>query len=365
MNDQLKNQEIKPTHTARPQEPKAPFSYREEEVSYENKAASVTLAGTLTQPQGNGPFPAVILIAGMGPMDRNASMAGHKLFWVLADHLTNNGIAVLRFDKRGVGKSTGTFSHQLISKNFADDVVAGVEFLKTCNDIDSKKIGLIGISEGGMIAPMVAIACKDIAFIVLMAGVIETNAKLAAKQATAQMAADGASEEFLAKDRSLRSQIAPIIMEHTDIKKTKHMCMAIIDKYLDQQSEAEKLEAEKLSFAFTSAKAEVMVNMYNSPWYRYLLSYNPVETLKKVTVPVLALHGTLDHIISSKRALSLIAKTLNKAGNKQVTIVELPGLNHAFQTCETGAISEYATTEETIAPKALDTITQWIVSLTT
>ncbi len=352
------------THTPRPQEPTLPLPYQAEEIYFKNTAADVKLTGTLTLPQGQGPFPAVILIAGMGPKDRDASMLGHKPFLVLADHLTKHGIAVLRFDKRGVGKSTGTFNTSITSQDFANDVIAGIECLKTRPDINTKKIGLIGSSEGGMIAPMVATQSSEIAFIVLMAGVIETNAKLAIKQSMAQMRADGASEEFIARDYSLRAQIMPVIMHENNPKIAKELCMEVIKQHLALQPEAHKLEAETIPFAFTQAKSEKMFDMFNSPWYRFFFSYNPVETLKKVTVPVLALNGTLDHIVSCRRSLSLIAKTLKNAGNQNVTTIELPGLNHGFQTCVTGAIKESAIIEETIAPNVLDTIAEWIIKQT-
>lgn len=350
---------------ARPQEPNPPFPYHVEDVSYETKAPGVTIAGTLTLPQGDGPFPGVILISGMGPKDRDSSMGGHKPFAVLADHLTRNGIAVLRFDKRGVGKSTGTYDLSITSKEFAADVLAGVKFFRRHPSIDRKKIGLIGSSEGGMIAPMVATECADISFLVLMAGVVETNAKLAVKQAGAQMRADGASEGLLSRDYALRTAILETIRQEPNIKTAKQLCMATLEEYFKNLPADIAQEAEQIHFAFTHAKAEQMIGMFNSPWYRFFLNYNPVEMLKKVTVPVLAINGDLDHIVPSKRSLNLILKTLNKAGNNKVTTTEFPHMNHQFQTCQTGAIKEYTALEETIAPQVLDTIAEWIKEKTT
>ncbi len=353
------------THTARPQEPIAPFPYIIEEVIYGTKIPGIKLAGSLTLPEGDGPFPAVVLISGMGPKDRDASMCGHKPFGVLADHLTKHGIAVLRFDKRGVGQSTGTYDMSLTSKDFAEDVLVGVNFLRKHKAIDAKKIGLIGSSEGGMIAPMVATESKDIAFIVLMAGVIETNTRLAVKQAAAQMRADGASEALLSRDFIIRSQVFDIIRLVDKPKLAKQQCMDAMATYLKTLPKEETTASEHVHFAFTESKAEMMVDMFNSPWYRFFFSHNPVEVLKKITVPVLALNGSLDHIVPCRRSLSLIAKTLIKAGNRRVTTIEMPKMNHQFQTCKTGAIKEYAEIEETIAPHVLEVIGQWIHEQTT
>ncbi len=319
----------------------------------------------MLEPEGEGPFPAVVLISGMGPKDRDSLMGGHKPFAVLADHLTKNGIAVLRFDKRGVGKSTGTYDLNITSKDLAGDVIAGVNFLKTQTTIDPKKIGLIGSSEGGMIAPMIATQCTDIAFIALMAGVVETNARLTVKQATAQMRADGASEELLSHDHVLRTQIFDIIRLVENPKKAQLLCMDAVNAYIKNLPKELKEESENIHFAFTHNKAVVMVDMFNSPWYRFFLTYNPVEALKKITVPLLALNGSLDHIIPCRRSLSLIAKTLIKAGNQRVTTIEMRNMNHQFQTCKTGAISEYTEIEETIAPQVLDILAQWIKEQTT
>lgn len=350
-------------HTARPQEPQAPFNYTIENISVATPTPGIVLAGTLTLPQGSGPFPAVILISGMGPKDRDASMCGHKPFAVLANHLTNNGIAVLRYDKRGVGSSTGIYSANLTSQDFADDAAHLVTYLSSRQEINPQKIGLLGSSEGGMIAPMVATQTNNVAFIILMAGVVETNINLAVKQAAAQMRADGASEELINRDFIIRSQIFDIIRLVSNPAKAKLQCMQALETYFKSLPEALKTEAEHIHFALTHSKADMMIDMFNSPWYRFLFSYNPVETLKKVTVPVLGIYGSNDHIVPCRRSLSLIAKTLTKAGNSHVTTLEMPNMNHQFQTCKTGSLKEYAEIEETIAPLALETITEWIKRL--
>jgi len=186
----------KAAEVRRPQEPKKPYPYKEEEVVYENKEAGITLAGTLTLPRQECPFPAVLLISGSGPQDRNETLLGHRPFLVLADYLTRRGIAVLRVDDRGVGESTGNIS-QATSEDFATDVLAGIEYLKNRKEINPMQIGLIGHSEGGFIAPMVAVQSPDVAFIVLMAGTGLTGEEILYLQGELMARAEGASEEAI------------------------------------------------------------------------------------------------------------------------------------------------------------------------
>ena len=198
----------------RPQVPKKPYPYTEEEVAYENKEAGITLAGTLTLPSGKGPSPAVLLISGSGPQDRNETIYNHHPFLVLADYLTRQGIAVLRVDDRGVGESTGDFS-QATSVDFASDVLAGIEYLKTRKEINPEQIGLIGHSEGGLIAPMVAVKSPDVAFIILMAGTGLTGEEILYLQGALISRAMGVSEEDIAKNRQFNEKIFSLIKEES------------------------------------------------------------------------------------------------------------------------------------------------------
>ena len=365
MSDQNKIQKLsqeKPTH---PQEPKPPYPYHEEEVSYPNQKAGIVLSGTLTKPRAQGIYPAVLLIAGMGPNDRNATThAGHKPFLVLADHLTRQGVAVLRADKRGVGKSTGVFGTTATSKDLADDVMAGIEYLKTRPDIDVAKIGLIGHSEGGMIAAMVAAASSDVAFLVLMAGAMVTDIQASIEHTALQLRADGASEEMIARDRVVRAQVLGILSQEKDVELAQKKALAIIDQYWTELPEILKEESGKLLFAFTKANAVGRIAMYNSPWYRFFLGYRPADALKRITVPVLALNGELDWISAPSITFPVIVTALTEAGNSDYTLATLPQLNHSLQTCQTGAIPEYATLEETMAPQALGMMSDWIVKRT-
>lgn len=338
----------------RPQEPKKPYPYEEEEVVYENKEAAVKLAGTLTIPGQEGPFPAVLLISGSGPQDRDETLLGHRPFLVLADYLTRRGIAVLRVDDRGVGKSTGDFA-QATSEDFASDVLAGVEYLKSRKEIDPKKIGLIGHSEGGIIAPMVAVQSSDVAFIILMAGTGLTGEEVLYLQTALIARAEGASDEAIAKNRSLQEQLFTVLKEEPDDAVAEKRLRTI---YEDTLSEAELSEKEK---EIAEAAAEAEIQRILSPWFRYFLTYDPRPTLMKVKCPVLAINGEKDLQVPPKENLSAIEEALKAGGNKNYTVEELPGLNHLFQTAETGSPSEYASIEETISPTALKIISDWIL----
>ncbi len=338
----------------RPQMPKPPFPYQEEKVGYENKGGHVYLTGTLTLPEGTGPFPAVVLISGSGAQDRDESLLGHKPFWVLADHLTRRGIAVLRVDDRGVGGSTGS-TVTSTSDDFAGDVLTGVTFLKAHSQIDSKRIGLIGHSEGGIIAPIVAARSKDIAFIVLMAGTGLPGDEILRLQAGLIAKAGGAKEDKVARDLVLQKRLIDVVKSEKDEKAAKDKMDAIVDEYTKGLSETERAEVEKIK-----KLTENGLNTLRSPWFRYFLTFDPRHTLAKVNCPVLAINGEKDLQVPPKENLAEIEKAVKSSGNLKVTVKELPGLNHLFQTCKTGAPSEYAGIEETISPDALEVIGDWV-----
>jgi len=329
--------------------------YTEEELVYENKEAGITLAGTLTLPSGDTPFPVVLLITGSGPHDRNETIFNHRPFLVLADYLTRQGIAVLRVDDRGMGKSTGDF-FQATSEDFAFDVLAGIEYLKTRKEINPKQIGLIGHSEGGLIAPMVAVKSPDVAFIVLMAGAGLTGEEILYLQGALISRAMGVSEEKIAKNRQTNEKICSFIKEETDEK--------IIKEWLRQRFVAgwEKMsEEEKKAIGDPEEYLKAQLQCLFSPWVRFFLTYDPKPTLMKVKCPVLVINGEKDLQVPPKENLSAIEKALKAGGNKNFTIKELPGLNHLFQTAQTGLPSEYAKIEETISPDALKIIGDWIL----
>lgn len=333
----------------RPQEPKKPYPYLDEDVVFDSKAKDVKLAGTLTRPKGDGPFPAVVLISGSGPQDRDETLMGHRPFWIIADHLTRKGIAVLRFDDRGIGKSTGKFA-DATSKDFADDVAGAVAFLKARKEIG--KIGLMGHSEGGLIAPMVAVENSDVAFIVLLAGPGVPGHEILVAQGQIILKAMGASEKALARQLLLQTKLLGLAKDGADAAKLK----AAVKELEKDFSEDEKKEFDK-----GRAALEGQLTGLASPWFRFFLSYDPRPTLQKVKCPVLAVNGDLDLQVPSKDNLAAIEKAAKAGGNMDVTTQEFKGLNHLFQPAKTGLPGEYGKIETTFATEALEVIGAWIL----
>lgn len=324
----------------RPQEPKPPFPYLAEDVAYDNpQAPGVRLAGTFTRPKDGGPFHTVLLITGSGPQNRDEALMGHKPFLVLADSLTRRGIAVLRVDDRGVGQSTGDFK-TATTADFATDTMAGVRYLLGRADVDKTHIGLIGHSEGGAIAPMVAVKMPEIAYIVLLAGPGVPGEEVIEDQTYQATLLSGAPPEVAAQGRELEHQILEAVLSPIDPEK-KVLALAA-DKPLFQ---------EKL-------KSQLPALM--SPWYRYFLAYDPRPTLERVRCPVLALNGSKDSQVSPELNLPAIEAALRRGGNRDVTAEIVPGVNHLFQDAKTGAVAEYSEIEETISPKVLETIASWV-----
>jgi len=342
----------------RPQEPKEPFPYNSEEVLFENEVDGVVLAGTLTFPKEGNNFPAVVMISGSGGQDRNEELLGHKPFLVISDYLTQNGIAVLRFDDRGIAQSTGNHD-TATSEDFARDVLAAVNFLKTRNEICKTKIGLIGHSEGGMIAPLATVQTSDVAFIIMMAGLGIPGDSILYLQGELIQRAEGTSEEEIQKSVKTQREIFSIVKNNSDDEK---LDKELRDKFYKEYSEMTEEEKSKLG------DPEVYLNMQiktiTSPWFKYFLRFNPATILEKVKCAVLAINGEKDLQVPPKENLSAIETALKKGGNKNFEVKMLPGLNHLFQTSTTGAISEYGKIEETISPLALQTMLDWIKKVT-
>jgi pimeloyl-ACP methyl ester carboxylesterase len=344
----------KATVVRRPQTPKPPFPYKSENVKYSNKAADVTLAGTLTIPIGSGRFPAVILISGSGAQDRDETIFQHKPFFVLGDTLTRRGVAVLRVDDRGVGGSSGNVA-QSTSEDFAGDVLAGIAFLKSRPEIDPKRIGLAGHSEGGLIAPMVAARSNDVAFIVLLAGTGLPGEEISYIQGRLIGKVMGADDKTLDKQQAAQKALFDVVKAEPNRDKLAARLRETIKKMWNELSDDDRKAAGSLdSFVDSQAKA------LGSPWIRFFLMFDPRPTLAKVRCPVLALNGEKDLQVPPKENLAEIEKALKKGGNTRVTVKELPGLNHLFQTCKTGSVTEYGMIEETISPVALTVINDWI-----
>ena len=342
---------------ARPQEPKPPLPYTAEEVIVPGPGG-IPLAGTLTLPRGTAPFAGVLLISGSGPQDRDEALVGHKPFLVLADHLTRAGIAVLRVDERGVGKSMGTFAGAT-TDDFAQDALAAVQFLKSRTEIDPRRIGLIGHSEGGIVAPIVATRSNDVAFVVLMSGPGVPLDELLLRQSELIMKANGASDAMIKQNESAQHQLFAIVRAEKDPIVAKQKLQEAGDAIVKTMSAEDPATAEA-----ASANMKASIEMVNTPWFRYLLAFEPAAVLRQVRVPVLALNGSLDLQVDAKQNLPAIEKALKDGGNKDVTLQELPGLNHLFQTATTGSPTEYATIEETMSPTAMKMMSDWILART-
>ena len=342
----------------RPQEPKEPFPYNSEEVLFENEIDDVVLAGTLTYPKEGDNFPAVVMITGSGGQDRNEELLGHKPFLVIADYLTNNGIAVLRFDDRGIAQSTGDHSNAT-SEDFARDVLAAVNFLKERKEIDKTKIGLIGHSEGGMIAPLAAVQSNDVAFIIMMAGLGIPGDSILYLQGELIQRAEGISEEEILKSVKLQRELFTLVKNSSDDEMLKK---ELRDKFYAEYTTM--TEEEKSKLGDPEVYINMQINTIASPWFKYFLRFDPAIVLEKVKCPVLAINGEKDLQVPPKENLSAIESALKKGGNKNFEVKMLPGLNHLFQTSETGKISEYGKIEETISPLALETILDWIKKVT-
>ncbi len=330
----------------RPQTPQPPFPYRAEEVSIVNaRAPGVTLAGTLTLPQGRGPFPAAILITGSGAQDRDETIFGHRLFAVLADYLTRHGIAVLRYDDRGIGRSTGRFAGAT-SADFATDANAAFAFLAARPELDRRAIGYIGHSEGGMVGPIAASDNPNVAYLVLLAGPgVDTRALLEA-QRRAIAESQGVSAAELDRTAPLQAELTRIAAGDAGDAEVRAAFAATL-------TDARLAEA-----GLPAAARDAMVATMLDPWFRWFLRYDPAPALRHFRGPLLALNGSLDRQVLPEQNLAGIRAAT--AGHRDVTVTQLPGLNHLFQHARTGGVGEYATTEETVAPVVLETVTAWL-----
>ncbi|MCE5252055.1 alpha/beta fold hydrolase [bacterium] len=334
------------------QDPVKPYPYDEETVVFDNPAVGVKLAGTMTIPRSPGPHPAVLLLSGSGPMERNEKAFGHKPFLVLSDYLTRNGFAVLRYDKRGVGRSTGDH-HSAKPSDFASDALAGFRYLRSRPDVDPRAVGIVGHSEGGLIAPMIATESPDVAFIVMLAGPGISNCEGIVLQNCAIRRAKGMSEADIVIFHDWIERYHVILRDEKD----DDVARKKLNSLFDNMTEDEKRIVPTPRHAIDAD--------LSSPWFREFIAGDPRPTLRKVTCPVLALNGSKDVQVSAKENLRGIEESLKAAGNTRYTVKEMPDMNHLFQvTDKTGAVEEYKDIEETMSPVVLDTIAQWLVSQT-
>ena len=340
----------------RPQEPKAPYPYDVEDIVFTNTKEKIDLAGTLTIPKGKKKYPAVILIAGSGPNDRDETIFNHKPFWILADYLTRNGIAVLRYDKRGTGESKGEY-FTATTQHFAEDAESAFNYLKTRKEIDPSNIGLIGHSEGGVIAPMIAAQNKEIKFIVLMAGLGVTGTELVLTQHEHAFKNSSLTKEEMESLNQALEKVYSSVTGWTEYVGTNQernqLKEELSNLWLKLPKEMQGDGQKELFIEKTTANI-------TAPWFRHFLKTNPLGYLQKLTIPVLAINGENDTQVEYKINLNAIDAALKKGNNKHYTIKSYPHLNHLFQESTTGELDEYGKIEQTISPEVLSDITKWI-----
>ncbi|MGB3005646.1 MAG: alpha/beta fold hydrolase [Chitinophagaceae bacterium] len=343
----------------RPQTPHPPYAYKSEDVVYENADKSLKYGATITIPNGSGTFPAAILITGSGAQNRDEEIMEHKIFSVIADHLTKNGFIVLRVDDRGVGKSTGIFG-DATTADFANDVSAGVDYLLFRNETDKKRIGLIGHSEGGMIAPMVAVKRKDINFIILLAGPGVKTLDLLVEQTAAIIISSGVGEKAVNAYKPVYKKLLVKTLNEKDTAKALQKAIQITEKWagktdtvlLSQLGMADKTTREKAS--------EQLVKSVSGKWFKYFLQFDPKPYLQKLSCKMLALNGSKDLQVIASQNIPGIEAALKKSKATVKDIKVLEGLNHLFQSCKKCTITEYGELEETFSPIALQEISEWL-----
>lgn len=338
-----------PPQANRPQTPKPPFPYEEQEVTFSSKPG-VMLAGTLTIPRGNGPFGAVVLVSGSGPQDRNETLFGHEPFRVMADHLSRFGIVVLRYDDRGVGRSTGDFA-TATTKDFADDAAAAVNYLRTVDATDPGQVMVIGHSEGGLVAPLVATMDPELAGIVLLAGPGVDGAAITARQTSLLLDQMGVAPD--AKEKILAARQATIerLLAGGSEAILKESLKPLVQTWLAAEGGDE-----------SPASIQRRIDELTAPWMRFFLTHEPAPVLARVACPVLALNGALDTQVDAGQNLPAIVAALESGTCTDYTVVKLPKLNHLFQTATTGSVAEYGRIQETLSPRLLNTMTGWILA---
>ncbi|GAB3413795.1 alpha/beta hydrolase family protein [Niabella aquatica] len=326
----------------RPQTPHPPFSYKIEEIVLRNQDEGNLLAGTLTTPSNKKNFPVVVMITGSGAQDRDGTLFGHKPFLVIADHLANNGIGSLRLDDRNVGGSEAGKDGPTTA-DFVTDINSAVHYLARRG---FKHIGLLGHSEGGMIAPLVANNNKKVQFIISMAGPGVPVDTLMKKQLDVALKLGNVPEAAADINKAIVNEAYSFNNNYTG----NHL-----------KTDLEQHLAQKFPLVQDMSKA--VAAQVGTSWFSYFAKQNPQIAIEKIKIPVLAINGSLDFQVDALLNLAGWKTSLERAGNKNFEVTELPGLNHLFQQAKTGAASEYATIEETISPTVLQLITGWILKI--
>lgn len=326
----------------RPQDPQPPFNYRAEEVSFTNEKEGNTLTGTLTIPEGDGPFPAVVLVSGSGQENRDEELMDHRPFWVIADHLSRHGIAVLRYDDRGIGGSTGEVLNAT-SMDFSFDAEAAFDYLRNRKEIEVSQIGILGHSEGGIINFMVAARRPEMAFLVSLAGPAVNGIEISKAQCEAMARAQGLPEEVIAMNCTVINQILNVIESSKDREEADSLLRQLV-KGWDYDEEL----------------TEQTIGSYTLPWMYYIMKYDPTDAIVKTNCPALLLNGSKDVQVLATQNLPAYEKIIAEHGKTNLILRELPDLNHFFQHCKTGAMEEYYDIDETISPEVLEMIVEFV-----
>ncbi|NIS53644.1 MAG: alpha/beta fold hydrolase [Phycisphaerae bacterium] len=332
------------------------MSYIQKEVVFFNK--DVTLAGTLTLPRTSGRHPAVVLLHGSGPLNRDHEFFGMKTFWIIADHLTRRGVAVLRYDSRGVGGSGGA-PYQFTLQDVAEDALAAIRYLKTRNDINPARIGLCGISQGAIVAPIAASGSEDVAFIICLAGIGVPGAQAQIAQMTSIAKANGASEQEIAELVENLKRIISLVRNEADEAEIRPLITTMLKNQCVSMSQKSEKQTQDNKAADTHV--DCVLSWYKSPWFRFFIDYDPKTALKQVMCPALFLFGELDTQVPLQANRTVIGDVLKKSGNKDYTLKTIPGANHVFQVANTGSPYEYLSLEKKFAPGFLEFVSDWVL----
>ena len=338
----LTKAEKKEQKKMRPQDPQPPFDYHIEEVTFVNEKEGNTLVGTLTIPKGEGPFPAMVLVSGSGQQDRDEELMNHRPFWVIADYCALHGIAVLRYDDRGIGGSTGEVENAT-SLDFSYDAEAAFDYLRNRKEIDASKVGILGHSEGGVINFMVSARRPEVAFLVSLAGPSVNGIEVLKEQQAAILRASGMSEEMVQFNGNANAQMFDIIEASNDREEADSLLRQLVK-----------------GWGYNEELTEQTIGQMASPWMYYFLRYDPTEAIVKTNCPALLLNGSKDLQVIASQNLPGYEKIIADYGKTNLTLRELPDLNHLFQHCETGSPNEYFEIEETISPEVLEQIVEFV-----
>ncbi|MDH3735167.1 MAG: alpha/beta hydrolase [Gemmatimonadota bacterium] len=337
-------------------ESEEPVPYRQEELTVEH--GEIRLAGTLTLPEDGGPFPAVVMVTGSGPQNRDEEIFGFRIFRVIADHLTRQGIAVFRYDDRGVGGSNGNVALSTTS-DFADDAIASIARLAEHPEIDGDRIGIVGHSEGGVVAPLAAERSESVAFVILLAGTSVPGSEIIFEQGAAIARAEEQSEEQIEDGMALQRQIFTAMAAGEDMEQFRDDIEAVVREQM-ANAPAENLEGVVADpEEFVKSQVNTQMTQIKTPWFQYFITYDPADALRQTTVPALALFGELDLQVLPAQNRGPMAEALG--GNPDVTFHTFPRANHLFQEAVTGSPTEYATLERGFVPGFLEMISDWIL----